>query len=74
MPYCDGSGHQGSRLLPIIYKGKSLYFRGANTTIERLSWLDNKLGLFGADNVALSGSSAGGLATLFWADYLQAKL
>lgn len=28
LKYCDGSGHQGSRALPILYKGAELFFRG----------------------------------------------
>ena len=28
LKYCDGSGHQGSRKDPILYKGAQLFFRG----------------------------------------------
>lgn len=34
--YCDGSGHQGTRSQPILYKGAQLYFRGQNITRAQL--------------------------------------
>jgi hypothetical protein len=30
---CDGSGHMGGRANPISFKGRSLYFRGAENTL-----------------------------------------
>lgn len=73
--YCDGAGHQGSRLQPVKYKNTSLYFRGSNTTIERFEYLQKKYGLYSkTTQVVLSGASAGGLATYFWANYLNKKL
>jgi hypothetical protein len=33
--YCDGSGHQGSRSQPVLYKGAEIFFRGQNITIAR---------------------------------------
>jgi hypothetical protein len=40
--YCDGSGHQGTRALPISHKGKDLFFRGHNITAATLQDLNNK--------------------------------
>jgi O-palmitoleoyl-L-serine hydrolase len=34
--YCDGSGHQGTRSQPILYKGAQLFFRGQNITRAQL--------------------------------------
>lgn len=31
--YCDGSGHQGTRKEPVVYKDAKLYFRGHNVTV-----------------------------------------
>lgn len=31
--YCDGSGHQGTKLEPIQVKDSRLYFRGYNLTV-----------------------------------------
>lgn len=31
--YCDGSGHQGTKTSPVLYKNSSLYFRGHNVTV-----------------------------------------
>lgn len=46
LKYCDGTGHQGSRRNPVVYKGTSLYFRGHNVTIGQFNSLEKKLGLF----------------------------
>lgn len=46
LKYCDGSGHQGTRSNPVIYKGKNLYFRGQNLTISALNHLEQTHGLF----------------------------
>jgi hypothetical protein len=37
--YCDGSGHQGSKLDPVDYKDKNLYFRGHNITLAQFDSL-----------------------------------
>lgn len=37
LKYCDGSGHQGTRSLPIVYKDRALYFRGNNITIAQFN-------------------------------------
>lgn len=31
--YCDGTGHEGYRKDPIVYKGKNIYIRGLNNTL-----------------------------------------
>jgi hypothetical protein len=73
--YCDGTGHQGSRTEPILYKNRSLYFRGHNITVERFDDLEKSLGLFTkAEKVVISGGSAGGLAATMWANYLAEKV
>jgi hypothetical protein len=73
--YCDGTGHQGSRREPIMYKNRLLYFRGHNITIERFEHLEKRLGIFTkAERVVISGGSAGGLAATMWANYLAEKV
>lgn len=72
--YCDGSGHQGTRSQPIIYKGTNLYFRGNNLTISKLNHLEKTLGLFSkSTEILVTGISAGGLASFTWADYIREK-
>ena len=31
--YCDGSAYQGSRAVPILYKGAQIFFRGQDNTL-----------------------------------------
>jgi hypothetical protein len=73
--YCDGTGHQGTRKEPILYKNRSIFFRGHNITVERFDDLEAKLGLFSkAEKVVISGESAGGLASAMWTNYLAEKV
>ena len=68
LKYCDGSGHQGSKLAPISYKDAKLYFRGTNVTVSQFKSLEDKFGLFSkSSKVIVSGGSAGGLAAFLWA-------
>lgn len=46
LKYCDGSGHQGTKSSPILYKGAELYFRGQNITIAQFESINKKLGIF----------------------------
>ena len=48
VPYCDGSTHQGSRLLPVSYKERDLYFRGSNNTIAHFDFLQERFGFWDA--------------------------
>ena len=73
VPYCDGSLHQGSRLLPISYKDRNLYFRGSNNTIAHFDFLNNNFNLFKASQIIITGSSAGGLASFIWSNYVYER-
>ena len=70
MPYCDGSVHQGSRLSPINYKDRDLYFRGSNNTLAHFAYLDQQFNLFSAKNIIITGTSAGGLAAFVWSNFV----
>jgi len=74
MVYCDGNSFSGNRDEPIAVTGldgkeKLLYFRGKRIIDATLQTLLT-LGLDKADNVLLSGCSAGGLATFLHTDYV----
>lgn len=69
--YCDGAFHQGNNLSPVKYKDAELYFRGAVNTRSHLKWADNQYNFSQADKIIVSGSSAGGIATYLWVDYLR---
>jgi len=51
-----------------------MYFRGHINTIETFNELLSNLGMSSATEVILTGVSAGGLATLNWANYLKSLL
>lgn len=69
--YCDGAFHQGYSKNPVKYKDTSLYFRGATITRSHFKFLDTHFSFKNAEKVVLTGSSAGGMATFVWADYLK---
>ena len=74
LSYCDGAGHQGSRENPILYKGTELYFRGNNITQAQLLSLEQKAEIFSsAQEIIVSGASAGGLASLIWTNYIAER-
>lgn len=69
--YCDGSLHQGNRENPIPYKDTELYFKGAAITRSHFKWIQNHYDLKGADKVVMTGTSAGGVATYIWTNYMM---
>jgi len=79
MKYCDGNSFSGNRAEPLVVKGldgkdKPLYFRGKRIIDAVLETLMNKYGLSTAENVLLTGCSAGGLATYLHTDYVRESL
>lgn len=70
IPYCDGTLHTGSRLDAIKYKDRSLFFRGSNNTIAHLNLLNEQFNLFSATNITITGTSAGGVASFIWSNYV----
>jgi hypothetical protein len=58
-PDCDGNSFSGDRTEPLIVNNKSLWFRGKRNIDATFRAL-NKLGLTSAENVLLTGCSAGG--------------
>ena len=72
--YCDGSLHQGSNPSPVKYKDIELYFRGADNTRSHFKYLLNNHNLASAASVVVTGSSAGGIATTLWINYVRSLL
>lgn len=69
---CDGSLHQGFRASPVTYKNQKLYFRGAANTRAHLQWIMNQFPNFVvANQVIVSGSSTGGIASFLWGNYIR---
>jgi dienelactone hydrolase len=48
-----------------------MYFRGTNNTLATLKYLNDVYQLFNGSNIVVTGVSAGGLATLYWANHIQ---
>jgi len=79
MVYCDGNSFSGNADAPVVVKGmdgknKPLYFRGRRIIDAILATLVSDHGLAKADNVLLTGCSAGGLATYLHTDYVHTQL
>lgn len=70
MAYCDGNSFSGNRDEPVMHNGKPLYFRGRRIIDTVLSYLTENHNLGAAENVLLTGCSAGGLATYLHTDYV----
>lgn len=70
MAYCDGNSFSGNRDQPVLQNGSPLYFRGRRIIDTVLSHLTENHGLGDAENVLLTGCSAGGLATYLHTDYV----
>lgn len=70
MAYCDGNSFSGNRDEAVVVGGKPLYFRGRRILDAVLSYLMENYNLGAAENVLLTGCSAGGLATYLHTDYV----
>ena len=78
LPYKDGQSFTGDVADPVLvpYKGSTvpLHFRGKANFLAAVHYLMTALGMAQATEVALTGNSAGGLATYYHADALAALL
>ena len=72
LTYCDGRGFVGFNINPIKHNDKNLYFRGYNNTISVLDYLKKNLlaSEYSLKNVIVSGVSAGGLASLYYTNFI----
>jgi hypothetical protein len=69
--YCDGRGFVGYNKEPVYYKNKTLFFRGYNNTMSVLNFIKTNYNLNEIQNVIISGSSAGGHASLFYSNFIS---
>ena len=63
MLYCDGNSFSGNREDPIVVNGQKIFFRGKRIIDATLRTLRRDHGLGAAENVLLTGCSAGGLGS-----------
>jgi hypothetical protein len=71
--YCDGAEYFGTRPEPIPYKDKKLYFRGTDNVLEQVKYLEDKYDIFRKNKIVITGVSAGGIATYFYANLFKSK-
>ncbi|KAJ9467000.1 Pectin acetylesterase 3 [Diplonema papillatum] len=69
--YCDGNSFAGNADEPMVYNGTKLYLRGKRILDAALSHLARLQNLSNAENVLLTGCSAGGLATYLHVEYVH---
>ena len=74
LPYCDGACHQGFVAEPFNVFGQKLYFRGYNITMQSFNFIFQMTQIQNAQQVVLSGVSAGGLGVFYWGNYLKQLL
>ena len=71
--YCDGGLFSGKRKEALEINGRKLYFRGRPILKAMVESLKRR-NLESANDIILSGTSAGGLAVLLQGDYLKHRL
>ena len=81
LAYCDGGSFSGDAASALSWpdprdprRNFTLYFRGRRVLHLLLDTLGEQFGMDAADEVMLSGGSAGGLATFLQADYVGSLL
>ena len=72
--YCDGTLHMGNNLNPIIFNNTEIYTRGEENVKSVFNYLIKNNDFSNAKNVMAVGSSAGGLAVLFYSKYIRSLL
>ena len=72
--YCDGTLHIGNNLDPIIFNNTKIYTRGEENVKAVFNYLIKKNDFSNAKNVMAVGSSAGGLAVIFYSNYIRSLL
>ena len=72
--YCDGAFHMGNNINPIIYNGTKLYTRGEENIKSVFNYLIKNYKFSNSKNVLAVGSSAGGVAVIFYSKYIRSLL
>mmetsp|Transcript_15068 Transcript_15068/g.36909 ORF Transcript_15068/g.36909 Transcript_15068/m.36909 type:complete len:421 (+) Transcript_15068:27-1289(+) len=72
IPYCDGFFYAGDRPGSLKTQGKELFFRGRPILKAVLDQIDD-IGLAKADEIVLTGCSAGSLAAYLHGDYIGSR-
>eukprot|EP00475_Leptophrys_vorax_P000640 TRINITY_DN10361_c0_g2_i1.p2 TRINITY_DN10361_c0_g2~~TRINITY_DN10361_c0_g2_i1.p2 ORF type:complete len:541 (-),score=149.97 TRINITY_DN10361_c0_g2_i1:47-1669(-) len=74
LQYCDGGFWAGNQQDPLNYSGSLLYFRGKQILQASFEFLYANLSLGDADEVIVTGCSAGGVAVFLHLDWIRAMI
>jgi len=69
--YCDGSSFSGNLENAVVFNNTNLFFRGIRVLNANFADLLQNRGLSNANQVILTGCSAGGLSTYLHLDYVR---
>ena len=72
--YCDGTLHMGNNLNPITFNNTKIYSRGEENVKSVFNYLIKNYNFSNSKNVLAVGSSAGGLAVVFYSKYIRSLL
>jgi hypothetical protein len=72
--YCDGTMHTGNNIDPIIFNNTKIYVRGEENVKSVFNYLTKNNDFSNAKNVLAVGSSAGGVAVVFYSKYIRSLL
>ena len=72
--YCDGTIHLSNNLNPYIFNNTKLYARGEENVKAVFNYLIKNHDFSNSKNVMAVGSSAGGLAVVFYSKYIRSLL
>ncbi|XP_005111140.1 pectin acetylesterase 5 [Aplysia californica] len=72
--YCDGGSFLGNQSHNVDFKSRSLYMRGGRIFEALIEYLMSTTGLKDAEQIILSGTSAGGIGALIHTDLLRSRL
>jgi hypothetical protein len=74
LAYCDGDSFAGDRDTPMVYEDDQIWFRGRRNVDAVMKYITTNLNFGQAQQVLLTGCSAGGLATYLHTDYITSYL
>eukprot|EP00040_Diaphanoeca_grandis_P042186 m.264358 g.264358 ORF g.264358 m.264358 type:complete len:503 (-) comp55724_c0_seq1:411-1919(-) len=72
--YCDGASYTGDLEQPVVYEGKPLFYRGKRVREAVVSYLLDQRDMASAENVVISGTSAGGLGVYLNIDAIRDQI
>ncbi len=72
--YCDGALYIATKEDPVIYNNKTMFIRGEDNVKSVLEYLQKETSFTKAENVLVSGSSAGGIASGIWSQTIKKML